>query len=626
LVTAVILAVAITPAAPSLAAPVFTITLSSSRGPATSDLVIQVSGLPPNQGFDCMMWNPVSTPPPQYIGQTLGRGVAKENGESRFVAAVPNLREQVYLVDCRYKTPGGELVHSKIRLFEITTEFDTPPWPTHSELNYCGKGCSPTSINEFGVFAANIPAAASTDQAMTCAMPLGECTNTSPVGSSDAYGINDLGLVVGVATPRDSSAAEAAQCLLGDVCFWASLCVKSETCPGYAKAVNDSGLIVGQGYACQLSGTSCAWNSLGSNVVASAVSPTGLIVGYAIEPTSFLNNASVCSYKSGACTGGWHDIDTTKGGSSVALGVNDSNLIVGYLAPKGSIAFNGFSCPYNPGLGVCTGRMSKLPSLGGTYGTAAEAVNHYDEIVGSSYVKGNTDYHATEWTGGKAYDLNQQIPANSGWDLQSASAMNNLEQIVGRGLYKGMAAGFFLNPVSPAGPLVSQVAISKTGFSPASTKVIQGGSVQWLNGGTQKPSIADTTGMKLYASKPTSTLGGFVQAFPAAGTYPYADATPGSKLKGTVTVPVETAPASGHTSTTFQVYWANAAAPKGFVYDIQIRRPGKSAFANWLTKQSTTESSFIPSGKGEYSFRARLDEERTGKTSGWSPAASISVS
>ena len=41
--------------------------------------------------------------------------------------------------------------------------------------------------------------------------------------------------------------------------------------------------------------------------------------------------------------------------------------------------------------------------------------------------------HAILWAGTNAYDLNAYIPMNSGWVLDSATAINNKGQIVGQG-------------------------------------------------------------------------------------------------------------------------------------------------------------------------------------------------
>ena len=45
-------------------------------------------------------------------------------------------------------------------------------------------------------------------------------------------------------------------------------------------------------------------------------------------------------------------------------------------------------------------------------------------------------------------DLNALIPANSGWVLQSANAINSAGQITGDGLYKGQDQAFLLTPSS----------------------------------------------------------------------------------------------------------------------------------------------------------------------------------
>ena len=47
------------------------------------------------------------------------------------------------------------------------------------------------------------------------------------------------------------------------------------------------------------------------------------------------------------------------------------------------------------------------------------------------------------------YDLNNLIPANSGWTLVNASAINDLGQIVGNGLVNGAGHAFRLDPVLP---------------------------------------------------------------------------------------------------------------------------------------------------------------------------------
>jgi hypothetical protein len=47
-------------------------------------------------------------------------------------------------------------------------------------------------------------------------------------------------------------------------------------------------------------------------------------------------------------------------------------------------------------------------------------------------------------------DLNQLIPGNSGWHLQSANAINERGEITGQGIMNGQSRAFLLVPLSAA--------------------------------------------------------------------------------------------------------------------------------------------------------------------------------
>ena len=51
------------------------------------------------------------------------------------------------------------------------------------------------------------------------------------------------------------------------------------------------------------------------------------------------------------------------------------------------------------------------------------------------------------WTSGGRQDLNSLIPANSGWTLINANAINNVGQIMGYGSKNGHNHAFVLTPV-----------------------------------------------------------------------------------------------------------------------------------------------------------------------------------
>jgi hypothetical protein len=63
------------------------------------------------------------------------------------------------------------------------------------------------------------------------------------------------------------------------------------------------------------------------------------------------------------------------------------------------------------------------------------------------------------------------------------------------------------------------------------------------------------------------------------------------------------------------------------VFDVQIKRPGATAFANWQPGVTTRSAPFVPDGGvGKYTFRARLRNTATKKASEYSPERSLKVS
>jgi hypothetical protein len=57
---------------------------------------------------------------------------------------------------------------------------------------------------------------------------------------------------------------------------------------------------------------------------------------------------------------------------------------------------------------------------------------------------------AFHWKNGALSDLNTSIPTGSGWVLKAASAINDVGQISGTGLYNGGTRAFLLTPVKRA--------------------------------------------------------------------------------------------------------------------------------------------------------------------------------
>ncbi|MGH2595652.1 MAG: hypothetical protein ACRDH7_06790 [Actinomycetota bacterium] len=148
------------------------------------------------------------------------------------------------------------------------------------------------------------------------------------------------------------------------------------------------------------------------------------------------------------------------------------------------------------------------------------------------------------------------------------------------------------------------VTVTNSGFSPSSLAVTQGTTVQWNFFGPSSNSVNDSTGMDLFSSGPKGPVSFFRFAYIGAGLYGVAD---GLGHTGQITVALKAKPKSGTVSTPFTVTWSSAAAPAGFVFDVQVLRPGTTTWANWLTGQTARSGVFTPdAGAGTYQFRALM--------------------
>ncbi len=188
-----------------------------------------------------------------------------------------------------------------------------------------------------------------------------------------------------------------------------------------------------------------------------------------------------------------------------------------------------------------------------------------------------------------------------------------------------------LESPAPAGPAVPSlsavvnVTVKDNFFTPDLATVGQGSSAQWSFEGPSTHTATDETGMKLFDSGFQDPGGTSSFTFIAAGTYGYVCLIH-DFMKGKIKVPLKASPASGGTGTTFTVTWSSATAPTGFVFDVQILRPG-SSYVNWKLGQTARSATFVPdAGTGVYKFRALLRKTSNNKKSGYSPAKKITVS
>lgn len=290
--------------------------------------------------------------------------------------------------------------------------------------------------------------------------------------SSYAYGINDLGQVVGWSYNANRQ---------GHAFLWQNSNNLTDlgTLPNketsIAIAINDAGEVIGSSSSpgefelafSWKNGTIGQLSTLPGGQEASAaydINNTGEIVGYA-------NAAS----RSHAVL--WNDNNITDLGgldnnASVALGINEKGESVGYsyyvttngstgthavlwkkkdtitdLTPqasssgalrinkKGTVLIDAY-----PDYLLRKGEITELGNI------EALDLNDKEKVVGYKF-NSNFDSIAVLWEEGTITDLNDLLPPNSGWQLSTASAINNNGQIAGYGYHNGQARAFLLTPV-----------------------------------------------------------------------------------------------------------------------------------------------------------------------------------
>ncbi len=259
----------------------------------------------------------------------------------------------------------------------------------------------------------------------------------------------------------------------------------------YAYSINQLGLVVGYSYTSDanggafLGGESITMNNLGtlpggSLSKAYGINKDGQITGFS---NTLMSGDHAFLWKDGAM----QDIKTLGGLYSYGMGINDSGQVVGYsenanyeahafLWENGNmkdLGTLGGSDSYanrinNKGQVVgCSltaggeshafflgeNGMKDLGTLGGNESEAL-GINDLGQVVGFStiLVNGSDRSHAFISQDGQGMqDLNQFIPADSGWELVAASGINKWGQIVGWGYVNGVEVehAFLLTPVEP---------------------------------------------------------------------------------------------------------------------------------------------------------------------------------
>src|SRR5262249_50580395 len=112
--------------------------------------------------------------------------------------------------------------------------------------------------------------------------------------------------------------------------------------------------------------------------------------------------------------------------NTMATSINDSGQVVG----------DSHNSSWGPAFLADSGGMHGLGTLGGPF-SEAWGINNQGQVVGHSTVSSdkNQDWHAFLYSGGVMTDLNDLLPAGSGWVLTEAEAINDAGQIAGTGMF-----------------------------------------------------------------------------------------------------------------------------------------------------------------------------------------------
>lgn len=170
----------------------------------------------------------------------------------------------------------------------------------------------------------------------------------------------------------------------------------------------------------------------GAQASASAINNAGQIVVNVVYNFNDRSHAFVWS------NGSLIPVSTLGGSYAFGDAINDAGEVVGASTTAGDQASYAFL--WN------NGTTTELASLPTDSSTEALAINNTGVIVGYAY---DAQYNprAVIWSDGQYADLNDLIPADSGWSLVSARDIADDGRIVGVGVLNGQIEGFLLTPV-----------------------------------------------------------------------------------------------------------------------------------------------------------------------------------
>ncbi len=223
---------------------------------------------------------------------------------------------------------------------------------------------------------------------------------------------------------------------------------------GYASGINDSGQIVGQTWGSDTTQSHAVLWQNGtfqilpalpgeSTAAAVAINNSGLIAG---ESNAQATDEQAVIWQNGVVSA----LPTVSGEvSSSVSSVNAAGAVTGTVTLAGADHAAVWQ----------NGGITLLAAPVGYTNCSAFGLNDDGQIVGiAAAASGNV--HAVLWQNGTVTDLNSLLPANSGWVLEYAVAINDAGQIIGEGTYDGVYASFLLTLGGGSGTIEPSAALA----------------------------------------------------------------------------------------------------------------------------------------------------------------------
>jgi probable HAF family extracellular repeat protein len=160
------------------------------------------------------------------------------------------------------------------------------------------------------------------------------------------------------------------------------------------------------------------------------INDAGQIVGFSRD-SNFVSHAFLWD-----STNGIQDLGTLGGPQSNATAINACGQVTG-----ASDTLDGRTHAF---IWDSINGMQDIGTISGFQTSVARAINDSGQVVGESIQNVPHVQHGFLWDGANMTDLNNLLPANSGWVVTNAYRINNNGQIAGLGVHNGQMAAYLL--------------------------------------------------------------------------------------------------------------------------------------------------------------------------------------